>query len=143
MKIRKKKRALTLIEIMIVIVLIGLIGSVIGVNMKGSLEEGKAFKTRKGIDQITDILMLEVARGASIEDVTHNPETYLENSGLVKNPKTFLKDGWGAQYDIKAGRSGDIIVRSENLKKYDLKKNRKSGGSSLVPDTTDTENDPN
>ena len=41
----QKKRALTLLEIMIVIVLIGIIGSVIGVNMKGSLDAGKAFKS--------------------------------------------------------------------------------------------------
>ena len=53
MKKKKKQYALTLIEIMIVIVLIGLIGSVIGANMKGSLDEGKAFKTKyaHGADQ--------------------------------------------------------------------------------------------
>ena len=144
MKIRKKKRALTLIEIMIVIVLIGLIGSVIGVNMKGSMEEGKAFKTRKGIDQITDILLLEVARGATIAEVVADPEIYLENSGLVKNPKNYLKDGWGAPYEIKVSgkNSGNIVVSSSNLNKYDRKKKNKTGGSSAVAEE-DAENDEN
>ena len=35
---RLKKKALTLIEIMIVIALIGIIGGVVGVNMKKSLK---------------------------------------------------------------------------------------------------------
>jgi general secretion pathway protein G len=129
MKPKKKKRTLTLIEIMIVIVLIGLIGSVIGVNMKGSLEEGKAFKTRQARDQITDILMLEVARGVPIEDVIKEPQKYLENSGLIKNPKTFVKDGWGELFDIQADASGNgnIIVTSSKLLSYNRKKSEKLG----------------
>ena len=59
---RRKKRTLTLMEIMIVIVLIGLIGSVIGINMKGSLDKGRAFKTKEAIRQIDDIFSLEIAQ---------------------------------------------------------------------------------
>lgn len=129
MKLKTKKRSLTLLEIMIVIVLIGLIGSVIGFNMKGSLDEGKAFKTRQARNQITDILMLEVARGTSIDDVIKEPEKYLANSGLVKKPKEFLKDGWGEPFEIKAdGRTnGNIIVKSTKLLSYERKKSEKLG----------------
>jgi hypothetical protein len=114
---------------MIVIVLIGLIGSVIGVNMKGSLDEGKAFKTRQARDQITDILMLEIARGTPMDEVIKDPAVYLENSGMVKKPKEFIKDGWGELFDIKAdGRThGNIIVSSSRLKAYERKKNEKLG----------------
>lgn len=127
-KQRKKKHSLTLMEIMIVIVLIGLIGSVIGVNMKGSLDEGKAFKTRQAKNQITDILMLEVAQGTSIDDVIKEPSRYLANSGLVKNPDKLLKDGWGTPFSIGLGDSkDDIKVVSENLKAFDRKKNEKRG----------------
>lgn len=122
---KKKKRSLTLLEIMIVIVLIGLIGSVIGVNMKGSLDKGKAFKTRMAIEQIQDILMLEVAKGASIDEVLKDTETYLKNSGLVKNPKTFLNDGWGKPFEIKEVHS-TIKVISQNLRAYDAKQRVKS-----------------
>lgn len=121
MATRKKKRSLTLLEIMIVIVLIGLIGSVIGVNMKGSLEEGKAFKTRQAATQIQDILMLAVAQEATIEEVTKDPQKYLELSGLVKNPEKYLKDGWGKKFDIKPS-GGEIKVTSTNLKAYDKKR---------------------
>lgn len=126
---KKKKRVLTLLEIMIVIVLIGLIGSVIGVNMKGSLEEGKAFKSRQAQEQIHDILMLEVARGIPLEEVIKEPVKYLELSGLVKNPKTFCKDGWGEPFEItKDGKRLDtIVVKSTRLARYNDKRNKKLG----------------
>jgi general secretion pathway protein G len=139
MKHRRKKRALTLLEIMIVIVLIGLIGSVIGFNMKGSLDEGRAFKTRMARDQIQDILMLEVARGTPIEKVVAEKEKYLASSGLVKNPAKFLKDGWSQDFEVSVdGRSnGTIIVKSEKLKAYDRAKSEKLGKP--IPDDSEDE----
>jgi general secretion pathway protein G len=129
MKTRRQKRTLTLLEIMIVIVLIGLIGSVIGFNMKGSLDEGRAFKTKKAKEQLQDILMLEVARGTPIGDVIKDRKTYLKNSGLVKNPDDLLKDGWGHEFEVKIdGRSNEkIMASSEKLKQYERKKNEKLG----------------
>lgn len=139
MKIHYTKRTLTLIEIMIVIVLIGLIGSVIGFNMKGSLDEGRAFKTRQAQDQIKDILMLEVARGTPVDQVIEKKEEYLANSGLVKDPKKFLKDGWDEPFSIKVSRKSkeEIIVVSEKLKAYERKKAEKLG----KPTIEDNEND--
>ena len=123
---------------MIVIVLIGLIGSVIGFNMKGSLDEGRAFKTRQARDQIKDILMLEVARGVSIQEVVEKKELYLDNSGLVKNAAKFLKDGWGEPFEVKVNGTthADIIVNSEKLKAHDRKKREKLGSP-----ITETEQD--
>ena len=130
---RKRKHPLTLIEIMIVIFLIGLIGSVIGYNMKGSLDQGKAFKTEKAIDQIHDILMLEVAKGQPIELVVANPEEFIANSGLVNNPKKLLQDGWGTPLTIRTIRNGtDISIQSENYKNYKAAKNRKLGKLALA-----------
>jgi general secretion pathway protein G len=145
MKPRKKKRALTLLEIMIVIVLIGLIGSVIGVNMKGSLEEGKAFKTRQAREQIVDILMLEVARGVPIDEVIRNPATYLEHSGLVKNAKNFVKDGWGEPFEILPSQktAGNIIVKSARLTAYEKRKKDKlsKSASAVVTEAVEEDDD--
>ncbi|MGL4540825.1 MAG: type II secretion system protein [Candidatus Rhabdochlamydia sp.] len=110
----KKKQALTLLEIMIVIVLIGLIGSVLGFSMKGSLDKGKIFKTERAMQLIEDTLMLEVAKGASIDDVIVNAKTYLENSGMVKNAENILKDGWGVPFKIKE-KDDQIVVTSKRL----------------------------
>ena len=97
---KQKKKAITLLEIMIVIFLIGLIGSVIGYNVKGSLEEGKAFKTEQGALQIQDILSLEASDGTPLEEIIDRPAYYLKRSGLCKNYDKLLKDGWGKPYEL-------------------------------------------
>ena len=136
----RRKSALHPTEIMIVIVLIGLIGSVIGVNMKGSLDEGRAFKTRQAQEQIADILMLEVAQGTAVETVVANPQLYLDNSGLVKNGEKFLKDGWGGAFVVTVGRGDQIIVKSERLKAYDAKKKQKLGNAASTDVAQEDEN---
>lgn len=124
---KRQKRSLTLLEIMIVIVLIGLIGSVIGFNMKGSLDAGKAFKTTQAQEQILDILTLEVAKGYSPEEVVKEPAKALDRSGLIKGKgKAYIKDGWGQPFEIKLNDKGVIKVESAALKAYDAKKKAKS-----------------
>lgn len=121
----KKKRALTLLEIMIVIFLIGLIGSVIGYNMKGSLEEGKAFKTEQAQAQIQDILELSMAKGiVAMDQVAENAELLLTDSGLVKDPKKMLKDGWNEPFTIRVTSEGKITISSKKLKEYRAKKSK-------------------
>ena len=141
MKMKRKKRPLTLLEIMIVIFLIGLIGSVIGYNVKGSLDEGKAFRSEQGAAQIRDILLLEVAKGHSIETVLEKKEIFLTSSGLVKDVKKLLNDGWGEPYEISANRYGsDIVIKSNKLKAYNERKRQKLGsGSSLEDDNEEDE----
>lgn len=122
----KKKHPMTLLEIMIVIFIIGIIGSVIGYNMKGSLEEGKAFKSKEGARQIYEVLTLEMAKGLTMEDVTSKTEEILKSSGMIKSAEDLLKDGWGVKYDIKATQSGDDIrIISGPYMNYLTKKNRK------------------
>ncbi|MES2200349.1 MAG: type II secretion system protein [Chlamydiota bacterium] len=120
---KRKKKAITLLEIMIVIFLIGLIGSVIGYNVKGSLEEGKAFKTEQGALQIQDILSLEASDGTPLEEVVGNAEYYLTRSGLCKDPKKLLKDGWGKEYVMTVNKKGTIIkIASPALAAHKKKK---------------------
>ncbi len=65
---------MTLIEIMIVILLIGMIGGALAFNMRGSMDEGKKFKTRQNIARVYDILMMEHAEGTSLEEVVEKKE---------------------------------------------------------------------
>ncbi|NRA90411.1 MAG: prepilin-type N-terminal cleavage/methylation domain-containing protein [Simkaniaceae bacterium] len=116
----KKKYAMTLLEIMIVIFIIGIIGSVIGYNMRGSLDKGKAFKTKEGVNKIYEIVQLEEAQGNVIDDgmeLGQAVESLLVNSGMVRKPKDLLKDGWGNPY--KFDRVGnEIHVTSNKYEKY-------------------------
>ena len=140
MKRRKKKHNLTLLEIMIVIFLIGLIGSVIGYNVKGSLDEGKAFRTEHAAEQIKDILLLEVAKGHDIHTVIEKKELYLAESGLVKDVKKMLKDGWGEAFVVTPNRSAtDIVVKSSRLAAYKLKKSQKLKTTDVLEDDASDE----
>jgi len=123
----QKKRAFTLLEIMIVIFLIGLIGSIVGYSMKGSLTEGKAFKTKQAIVRITDLLELELARGSTPTEINDNLEGVLTSQKVVKNVQTLLKDGWGDKMKVHVNADGEIKVTSTNLENYEAKKEQERG----------------
>ncbi|MCB1080540.1 MAG: hypothetical protein AB7N99_01630 [Simkaniaceae bacterium] len=95
----KKKYTMTLLEIMIVIFIIGIIGSVIGYNMRGSLDQGKAFKTKEAARKLYEIVLLEEANGNRVPQDANNPYEAIKNtlnqSDLVRRSKDLLEDGWG------------------------------------------------
>ena len=131
----RKKRSLTLLEIMVVIMLIGIIGSVIGFNMKGSIDEGRAFKTRHAMAQIKDVLMLEVAKGRPIAEVVDHAAAIVDQSGMVKgNLRKFMQDGWNHEFSITVNgvTHDDIIIHSDGLDAYNRKKREK--GLAQLPD---------
>jgi general secretion pathway protein G len=124
MKNRKvKKQPLTLLEIMIVIFLIGLIGSVIGYNMKGSLDEGKAFRTKQGAAQLRDLLLLEVAKNEiTLDEAIENPAKCLKQIGMAKNPEKLLNDGWEQPYTFHKQGDHDFSLTSKKYNEYRRKK---------------------
>lgn len=99
---KKKKRAITLIEIMIVILLIGLIGGALAYNMRGSLDEGKRFKTKQNINRIEDILLIEYAKGnETTEEICNHWQEIVGRSPLVKrNGREIIVDGWGEPFKV-------------------------------------------
>ncbi|MDR3624171.1 MAG: type II secretion system protein [Chlamydiales bacterium] len=116
---KKRKSAVTMIEIMIVIFLIGIIGGVLAYNFKGSLDKGKEFKSKEGADRIHNILMLAVAEGTDIEEVKKDWEAFVRKSPLAGRPEDLIKDGWGKPYtvtvegdDIKVNNSKTVVVSS-------------------------------
>ena len=125
-----KKRSITLLEIMIVIFLIGIIGSAIGYNMKGSIDKGKKFKTEQAQKQVRDVLLLEHASGnVTFDEVLDNPQNVLEGSGLIKDAEKLLTDGWGHVLEIKriSENEDDIVITSKGLDAFN-KKNKKVSG---------------
>jgi general secretion pathway protein G len=120
----KKKRHFTLIEVMIVIVLIGLIGSVVAYNLRGSLEEGKIFKSQQGGAQVYNILALEVARGNTITEVQSKWQEIINDSPLAKKPKELIRDGWGELYNVEI-EDNDLIVTSRRYSEIQQEKGEK------------------
>ncbi len=125
-----KKKHFTLIELMVVIALIGIIGGVLTYNLKGSLEKGKAFKTKESKQQIRNILNLaSLEDNISIEEVVANWESYIRHSPLIQHPEKIIKDAWNTTFEVSYYEDS-IVLQSQNLQKYYRKNN-------ITPDTDD------
>lgn len=112
-----KKRFVTLIEMMIVMFLIALITGVIAYNYSGSLDEGKAFKTKAGIEKLETILNLEAAKDPSLLENISQWQDYIRSSPLVQNVNALTKDGWGYDYRVDV-EDGVIKVSSDKYSEY-------------------------
>lgn len=108
---------------MIVIVIISIIGGVIGYNMKGSLDEGRAFRSEQGSRQVYDLLTLKMADGTPRDAILENPKVALDENGFINNTKKLLRDGWSNEYELRKLDNGEFIVYSE--KWYQFLRNKK------------------
>lgn len=119
---KKKKRPMTILEIMIVIFIIGIVGGVVGYNMKGTIEQGKAFKTKEGIGRLYELFHYEMATNdRSLQYIQEHWKDIVKNSGFIKNPAKFIKDGWGQEYNIRVV-SKDFRIESPAYNRYLQKK---------------------
>jgi type II secretory pathway pseudopilin PulG len=129
---KRKKRSLTLLEIMIVIFLITLITGAIGYNMKGTLDKGRAFRTVQAIDQLKDLLLICVEEDNKPDEVAKDPAGYLKKYNLAKDSKKLVTDGWGNDFAIKYDhRKSEFSVTSTAYNAYQkkMKQDIKVGGS--------------
>lgn len=114
-----KKRFITLVEMMIVMFLIAMITGVIAYNYTGSLEEGKAFKTKNGMEKIRTVLDLYLAgHPTDKQNIQSSWKAIVESSQMVKNAKELEVDGWGTEYQVTVDEDGDIQIKSEKYEKY-------------------------
>lgn len=114
---KAKKRAITLVEMMIVMFLIAMITGVIAYNYSGSLDEGKYFKTKTGMEKLHTILSMH--RAAHPGD-TITWQQMVNESPLVKDKKALLTDGWGKEYNVDF-TDDDVIITSTSPKYLSLK----------------------
>jgi type II secretory pathway pseudopilin PulG len=120
-----KKRALTLIEMMIVIFLITLITGAIGYSMKGALEKGRAFRTEQAREQLHDLLLIALADGGKADEIASNPEAALKKLGLAKDPSKLIVDGWNEKFEITPSTAkNDFTVISKAWIRYNNRMNR-------------------
>lgn len=121
----KKKRAITLIEIMVVMLLIGMIAGTMAYNYKKSLDEGRKFKTQEIMARVEHILNMAIASGdLDIATVGSNEDwkDIIKKSPLVTNPETYLMDAWKAPLTVHAESDGPnggshIIAKSKNAER--------------------------
>lgn len=119
---KMKRRFVTLIEMMIVMFLIAMIIGAVAYKYQGSLEEGKAFKTKVGIEKLTTILTLVLADHPEwSSEINSKWQDLVKNSPLVQNSNDLIKDGWGNTYDVKLNQDGQLDVISGRYNEYKLK----------------------
>lgn len=108
-----RRRCVTLVEMMIVMFLIALITGVVAYNYKGSLDEGKAFKTGTAITKLETILNLEVAKNPHMRDrIASDWQSIVKASPLVHDANALMIDGWGETYRVEIDQDTDAIVVS-------------------------------
>ncbi len=118
---KKKRYAVTLIEMMIVIMLIGIIGGALAFNMRGSMDQGRAFKTEQNQMRIHDILSLEATKGNyTLEEVVRDWKAFIQCSPLVKDSDELCRDGWKHPFNVDQ-EDGEIVVHSSKLSDYKKK----------------------
>lgn len=106
-----KKKALTLIEIMIVIALIGIIGGVVGVNMKKSLKSAKEFKAKMHLQKINEVLQLELAQSSDGPDaVIKRAAKICADSGLFKDTDNILFDANGKSINLEY-KNDEFVIK--------------------------------
>ncbi len=115
-----KRRCVTLIEMMIVMFLIALIIGAVAYKYQGSLEEGKAFKTKVGMEKLSTILTLIASNDPSFD--IDKWDEYVQRSPLVSNANDLIYDGWGKKYSHRLTDKGEIEIYSERYTDY-LRKN--------------------
>ncbi len=118
----KKKQYITLIEIIVVMFFISIITGVIAYNIKGSLDEGKAFQTLETKKQLKSILELSLNNHTSIPQGQLSEVDLLNligSSPFVSHPKKLLKDGWGHAFVVHFDGSSDTFtISSEAFNSY-------------------------
>ncbi len=122
---RMIRRCVTLIEMMIVMFLIAMIIGVVAYNYQGTLEEGKAFKTKAGKEKLETILTLAISENPELKDnIDSKWKEVIKNSPLVQNSQDLTKDGWGDEYEVKIDND-HVKVYSRKYAAYS-EKNRTS-----------------
>ncbi len=127
---KRKKRAVTLIEMIVVMLLIATITGALAYNYNASLSEGKAFKTREGISRIKTILALSLAEDNELNpsEIDSQWQSLVQHSPLAGKSKDLLTDGWGKPYEVRCVEDDGeqiITVRSESLESFEKQKKSK------------------
>lgn len=113
----KKRHALTLIEIMLVIVLIGIVGGALAFNLRGALDRGKSFKTQQVQKKIEAILSIEAVE-EDYGSILEHWESIVKKSPLVKlkQKKGEIVDAWGNPFQVEYDDlQGQFLVSSAKI----------------------------
>jgi len=136
----RRARGMTLIEILVVLVLIGIVMGIVGSNFIGRGEKAKADAAKIDIGQIAqslDLYKLEVGRYPTTQEglqaLISAPAGTTNWNGPYWKKSSVPKDPWGNEYKYSApGQAGPYDITS-------LGADGKEGGEGVNKDITNRE----
>ena len=110
--LNKKRKGMTLIELMIVVVIIGIVFAYAFVNAGANTEKAKQARTSEDISAITSAVAMYIAEAADQDAALTTLKTAVGTNLDKKLSKPFaqMKDGWGAAYSVTADATNKTIV---------------------------------
>ena len=113
--LNKKRKGMTLIELMIVVVIIGIVFAYAFVNAGANTEKAKQARTTEDIAAITSAVALYVAEIGDVakalgteEGLGKTPITVLDKK--LSKPLGNMEDGWGKAYTVTADATAKTVV---------------------------------
>jgi general secretion pathway protein G len=97
-KQRRQQRGMTLIEIMVVVIIIGLIGTAVAVNVMGRLDEAKVSTAKSDIVKITDAIDQYKMMRNDYPTGEQALDVLIREKFLKANKDGKIKDPWGKEY---------------------------------------------
>jgi len=97
-KQRRQQRGMTLIEIMVVVIIIGLIGTAVAVNVMGRLSEAKVQTAKSDLVKIADAIDQYKMMRNTYPTGEEALDVLIREKFLKANKDGKIKDPWGKDY---------------------------------------------
>jgi len=122
----RRQMGMTLIEIMVVVVILGLIGTVVGVSLIRKFDESKVQVARTQVCKLRDVV-----NGYRIKKGTYpSGSDGLQSLVTAREIKKIPTDPWGMQYQYQFPSTSG----GDGFELYSFGADRKEGGSDLGKD---------
>lgn len=115
-----KRKAFTLVELMIVVVIIGILATLVALALSSASSRAKNAKAIDSVKKVESALVIALAGGTATTDAdwqTVTINTFKDESGVrILNSAPLSGDGTAVMMKLVDTTSGDYIIRAKNAK---------------------------
>ena len=108
---RRPATGFTIIEVMVVLVILGLIGGIVTLNLVGAAGQAKVDTTKQSMQQIVSALNMYHTRNSAY------PQSQGWEAAIANTLQKAPEDGWGAKFEyfqMEDGASFQLISNGED-----------------------------